>query len=71
MNNKESKVAKKYGMSAKALDRAKDRIITAYISDAQKVTEGVGMTLEFLKMLTKAMGYKVGKSKSEDYFYVR
>ena len=67
----EAKVAKKFKISAKVLDRAKDRLITAYISDAQRVTEGVGMTLEFLRVLTKAMGYKVEKSKSEDYFYIR
>jgi len=69
--NKESKVAKKFKVSAKTLNRAKDRIITAYISDAQRVTKGVGMSLEFLKKLTKAMGYKVEVSKNPDYFYVR
>jgi hypothetical protein len=67
----ESKVAKKFKVSAKILNRAKDRLITAYISDAQRVTEGVGMTLEFLRALTKAMGYKIEESKSEDYFYIR
>jgi len=67
----EVKVAKKYKVSMKILDKAKDRLVTAYISDAQRVTQGVGMTLEFLRALTKAMGYKVEKSKSEDYFYIR
>jgi hypothetical protein len=71
MHEEEARVAKKHKMSAKRLSKAKDRIINAYISDAQRVTAGVGMTLQFLRALTKAMGYKVENAKSDDYFYVR
>jgi hypothetical protein len=67
----ETKVAMKYKVSAKILDKAKDRIVNAFISDAQRVTEGVGMSLKFLRALTISMGYEVIESKSEDYFYVR
>ena len=69
--NKDKAVAKKYKVAARTLDKAKDRIINAYISDAQRLTEGVGMSLEFLRALTKAMGYKAVASKNDEYFYVR
>ncbi len=71
MSNKESRVGKKYRIKARALDKARDRIINAYISDSQRISAGVDTSLEFLMALTKAMGYKVETSKSDEYFYIR
>ena len=71
MKHTETALAKRFKISAKTLDKAKDRLVTAYISDAQRVTAGVGMSLRFLRALTKAMGYKAVSANSDDYFYIR
>jgi len=56
-------------MTKKEIEAAKTLLVDIFLSDSQKVNATKAFSLEFLKELTKEMGYKIEEGK--DCFYIR